>query len=331
MSNSVISGPIFEGSLEDFNRFVGPKLRNVIQNFTRFERNAQKGVCEYCGKTATPLQSAHKEGEERPEIIKKILEDHFSIRKNWYRVDLSKFEEHFKDAHTPIRDHIFFLCAECHDKYDKKKTITTFDIEQRRKSKQQNQFDKNKVFSALDDCFAENKEIISDKSWDRNFEQGLNLRGNILIDSCAANRNELNNAIKEWAIYNNLSLFVTGPDEDNKNFKNLALEPSGAKQNHRFTTTHELFELDDMAIEGLNSGRTALFIEDFDKIRNKEIRKVLCKFANAPIVLDKRGNIVNLNKFLFVIASFSGDKDDWHTLINYDSKNCFISLVSADK
>ena len=38
----------------------------------------------------------------------------------WYRVNLDEFEEKFKEAHTPIKDHIFFLCADCHNKYDKK-------------------------------------------------------------------------------------------------------------------------------------------------------------------------------------------------------------------
>ena len=131
LSNNVISGPVFEGSFEDFNRFVGPKLRNVIQNFTRTERNAQKGICEYCGKQAV-LQSAHREGEDRPQIIKAVLEDKFKISNDWYRVNLAKFEECFKDAHTPIKDHIFFLCNDCHNKYDKKKTITTEDIEKKR-------------------------------------------------------------------------------------------------------------------------------------------------------------------------------------------------------
>ena len=131
LSNKTISGPIFEGSFEDFNRFVGPKLRNVIQNFTRSERNAQNGICEYCGKQAV-LQSAHKEGEERPQIIKDVLERSFKVSNDWYKVDLSKFEDYFKDAHTPIKDHIFFLCNECHTKYDKKKTISTLDIENKR-------------------------------------------------------------------------------------------------------------------------------------------------------------------------------------------------------
>ncbi len=131
LSNNTIAGPIFEGSFEDFNRFVGPKLRNVIQNFTRAERNAQNGVCEYCGRKAV-LQSAHREGEERPQIILDVLEKHFKISNDRYRVDLSKFEEYFKDAHTPIKDHIFFLCSDCHNKYDKKKTISTFDLEAKR-------------------------------------------------------------------------------------------------------------------------------------------------------------------------------------------------------
>lgn len=134
--DTTISGPIFEGSFEDFNRYVGPKLRNVIQNFTRTERNKEKGICEYCHKPAT-LQSAHKSGEERPEKILDLLKRYFTVKNknDWYRVPLDEFEKRFKDAHMPIRKHIFFLCNECHDKYDKRKTITTQQIENERMKK----------------------------------------------------------------------------------------------------------------------------------------------------------------------------------------------------
>ena len=98
------------------------------ENLCGFDQN---GICEYCGKQAV-LQSAHKEGEERPQIIKDVLERSFKVSNDWYKVDLSKFEDYFKDAHTPIKDHIFFLCNECHTKYDKKKTISTLDIENKR-------------------------------------------------------------------------------------------------------------------------------------------------------------------------------------------------------
>lgn len=134
VSENTMGDPIFEGCFEDFKRYVGPMLRNVIQNFTRAERKKENGICEYCHMPAV-LDSAHRRGEERPDIIRKILKNYFEIKEDWYRVPLSEFEEYFKLAHLPIRDHIFFLCKNCHDKYDKFKTIDTPDIERERAKK----------------------------------------------------------------------------------------------------------------------------------------------------------------------------------------------------
>ena len=81
------------------------------------------GICEYCGKQAE-LQSAHKQGEERPQIIEKILNKYYKIGDDLYEVPLNEFIDKFKSYHMPIKDHIYFLCPKCHTAYDKKKTIT---------------------------------------------------------------------------------------------------------------------------------------------------------------------------------------------------------------
>ena len=123
--------PVFEGDFEDFNRYVGPKLRNIIQVLTMQDKKKINSICEFCKEPAV-LQAAHRTGEERPQIIEKILEQYFKVRTGWYRVNLDEFEEKFKEAHTPIKDHIFFLCADCHNKYDKKGLITTKQLEDKR-------------------------------------------------------------------------------------------------------------------------------------------------------------------------------------------------------
>lgn len=323
LSSSVISGPILECNLEDFNRYVGPKLRNVIQTFTKAEKSKQNGVCEYCDEQAV-LQSAHREGEERPEIIKRLLKN-YEVSKDWYRIDLTQFENDFKKAHTPIRDHIFFLCSKCHDEYDKKKTITTQDIEQKRI---RNQFNK-KIFDKLDELLEYNKMLVGDTSkWKYDFKDGLNLRKNVLFSSNSVNRDRMNSAIQEWAIKRNKSLYIIEPN--GKLFNKIAIEPDEVEHNKIFNTTSGLFALDDNVIDGLNDGHTALFIKDFDKINDRQRRMLLYKFANAPIVLDENGKPVNLYNFLFVIATFSESKDDLFTFMNYESKDCFSSHVDVD-
>lgn len=61
----------FYGTLQDFNKNIGPRCRNEVQLICKSERELQGGVCEYCGKQNCVLDSAHV--VERPVIIKSIL------------------------------------------------------------------------------------------------------------------------------------------------------------------------------------------------------------------------------------------------------------------
>lgn len=123
----------FVGTFEDFNAYIGPKCRNVVQSISKKDRKAQN-VCEYCGRKV-PLQSAHK--VERPKIIKEILDKYFKDKEcaGRYKVDLDEFISLFKQAHYPISDNFFFLCKDCHHALDVTHTITANVIMKKRKSK----------------------------------------------------------------------------------------------------------------------------------------------------------------------------------------------------
>ena len=123
------TGAKFIGSFDEFKRYVGPKCRNEVNIFCKTEREAHRGICEYCGKKHV-LQSAHI--KERPVIIKEILNNNYKIGFDLYEVDLEDFFIRFKNAHMPIADHIFFLCKDCHDELDKKHSITVEDITNKR-------------------------------------------------------------------------------------------------------------------------------------------------------------------------------------------------------
>ena len=112
----------FSGSLKDFMDLLGPRCRNIVQQIAKKERSDCNGICEYCHRKSE-LQSAHRAGEERPKIINGILEKHYKIGDDRYDVPLREFESLFKKAHLPIRDHIYFLCKDCHNAYDVKKTL----------------------------------------------------------------------------------------------------------------------------------------------------------------------------------------------------------------
>ncbi|MBO4534856.1 MAG: hypothetical protein J5755_02835, partial [Clostridia bacterium] len=121
--------PSFCGDFDDFKRFVGPKCRNEVNIFCKSERQSHHKICEYCGKEAE-LQSAHI--VDRPIIMHDILEKEYKRGEDYYEVDLLDFLEHFKQAHMPIKDHIFFLCKACHDALDKSGKLTVDDIKAKR-------------------------------------------------------------------------------------------------------------------------------------------------------------------------------------------------------
>ena len=132
-STSVSSSPIvFIGDLQAFLRYVGPFCKNYVNSITKSARNKHNGICEYCGSKSV-LDSAHRDGEDRPVIIQRILETHFKKNENYYEVDILEFEKIFKNSHMPVEDHIFFLCKKCHTEYDKGTKITTADILAKRK------------------------------------------------------------------------------------------------------------------------------------------------------------------------------------------------------
>lgn len=107
---------IFEGTLKEFHKYLGPVARNIIQQITRSEKKGK--VCEICKKNVE-LQAAHIHGEERTQIIEKILNENFKVENTEkYRVDIDNFFDKFKKFHLPISKHFIFLCETCHKKYD---------------------------------------------------------------------------------------------------------------------------------------------------------------------------------------------------------------------
>ncbi len=121
------TGCVFRGNFDDFKNFTGPKWRNKIQAITKSPKK-QVMYCECCGKKKT-LEAAHRNGFERNDLIKGILDNNFMKSPDNYEVDLYEFEQKFIDAHKPLEDVFFFLCADCHDEYDGKDAVKSNLIE----------------------------------------------------------------------------------------------------------------------------------------------------------------------------------------------------------
>jgi len=106
----------FIGTKEDFNRYIGPFLRNLVQQITRKYKN-EVGCCQHCGSNES-LEAAHIHGRERGSIIDSILSN-YTID-NTITLNLTDFEKDFKSEHKIIDSTIIILCKPCHNNYDSK-------------------------------------------------------------------------------------------------------------------------------------------------------------------------------------------------------------------
>ncbi len=68
----------FEGTVQEFHHFFGPRIRNAINNFTRNHRKNLNGICEECG-SEKELHSAHIHGSDRRMIIENVLSNEFLV------------------------------------------------------------------------------------------------------------------------------------------------------------------------------------------------------------------------------------------------------------
>lgn len=115
---------VFVGTIEEFKRYIGPRVKNVVNAMTKGYRK-DIGKCEHCS-GANDLQSAHIAGKERPGIIADVLKDH--THNAQINIDLEHFESALKEKHYPLNETILVLCKPCHTEYDKKEP-PTLDVE----------------------------------------------------------------------------------------------------------------------------------------------------------------------------------------------------------
>ncbi|OJV63477.1 MAG: hypothetical protein BGO41_11675 [Clostridiales bacterium 38-18] len=113
--------PRFIGNRDDFHKYIGPRVRNRVQQITLGEKKQANKTCAHCNKVDVELEAAHVHGKSRKAIIDLILEKYSKnrlFREDYLDVDLDKFEEELILLHQPINEFFIFLCRECHIKYD---------------------------------------------------------------------------------------------------------------------------------------------------------------------------------------------------------------------
>lgn len=113
--------PIFQGTIQEFHHFIGPRIRNKVNGITRNDRLARNGVCEFCGKNAV-LESAHVDGKGRRTIIESILKP-LENPNGEVKCEIREIECQIIDAHRPVEDTFRFICKPCHKGYDSNNSL----------------------------------------------------------------------------------------------------------------------------------------------------------------------------------------------------------------
>lgn len=108
---------MFNGTIEEFEKYIGPRIRNRINTIAKDERNKRNGICDIC-KNVAELQSAHIHGKERKKIINEVLSKYQTDMT--VLIDIGSIEEEIISKHYPISETFKFLCHTCHRKYDNK-------------------------------------------------------------------------------------------------------------------------------------------------------------------------------------------------------------------
>lgn len=106
----------FNGTVQDFHQYLGPRLRNVINLAAAAQRKLCGGICQECGQKAE-LQSAHIHGRGRRVLIESVLADYVQTG-GLVDCDLEEAERRIIAAHMPIEETFRFLCHPCHVAYD---------------------------------------------------------------------------------------------------------------------------------------------------------------------------------------------------------------------
>lgn len=110
---------LFEGTIQEFTRYIGPYTRIKVSQIASKHKKAS-GKCEECGDTSK-LDAAHVKGNERPTLIANILSEF--IEDAIIKVDINEFVPRFIEAHHPIESTIRILCQQCHRDYDRKEKV----------------------------------------------------------------------------------------------------------------------------------------------------------------------------------------------------------------
>ncbi|MBP5707806.1 MAG: hypothetical protein J6W79_02305 [Alphaproteobacteria bacterium] len=106
---------IFIGDDSFFYRLISGYARNTTRDKTA---KYKSGVCACCGIKGKEIETAHKRGYDRSVLVKNWIKESVLQKKgSIYHINVDKFDKLFKDF-TCDPSNFFFLCHDCHSKYD---------------------------------------------------------------------------------------------------------------------------------------------------------------------------------------------------------------------
>ncbi len=104
-------------TIEEFHKFIGPRIRNSVQSLTRRKKKELGYICQMCNRKRE-LDAAHIKGRGRRSVIENVLKEYLiDGNDRRIRVDLDEVERRILNDHKPFEKYFKFLCATCHDEY----------------------------------------------------------------------------------------------------------------------------------------------------------------------------------------------------------------------
>ena len=116
-SNGDITMAQFTGDFKSFNKYLGPFVRNRVNQITRPHRDGKNGICAHCNNQFKELDSAHVHGRGRQQIMQEVTRD-FQNDEGIICGHLDEIMQAIEQKHEPIEEVIKFLCRDCHREYD---------------------------------------------------------------------------------------------------------------------------------------------------------------------------------------------------------------------
>ncbi|SFH77868.1 hypothetical protein [Halpernia frigidisoli] len=121
---------LFEGTLEEFEKFIGPATNKVVTRLGKQLKKTQKSCQNHiigdktCGVWKS-LDAGHFShlGNDRKSMIQEILKKYLIKNGLIYHVDLMLFLDEFEKAHSPLNKNLIMLCRQHHINYDLKNRI----------------------------------------------------------------------------------------------------------------------------------------------------------------------------------------------------------------